>query len=146
MIPTPIFCPFPDLAYSARVLDSAYILNAMKTIKIFLENKGKTVHGYHSYKAWKDSLDALADYGNLFSQELLLRSKFADTIKEQIGLNPFTVSRVPYAYPWWFGDDQYHKYHRQYLTHRNKAFYSRFWTEKPIAMAAFPKMSKVNEK
>ena len=133
-----IAVPYPNFIRSARVLETQRIAKMLDWIDELLDPRASDkIKKSSSYSAWRDAPNALADYGNALSKELISRGL------KQGGYTPFpyNLTRLPYSLPYWFGNPDLHKWHRSYLFTNNPDHFRKFWPEPPefVTCLAWPK-------
>jgi hypothetical protein len=114
------FLPYSNFLKSAQVLDSKRLgkqrVECMQLINI-LEGKQIT-KGWKSHpalKMWEGYLDALKEYANTCIKEWISRG-YKNTMKL------YEVSSS-YEYPWWLGNEDFHRAMRSRLIAKNRDFY-----------------------
>ena len=114
------FLPYPNFQESARVLDYKRLgkqrVEAMQILNIISGKVPDSRWKNHpAVKMWTGYENALKAYTNAMIREWIDRG-----YKNNMLL--YSVDRV--EYPWWFGDENFHRSHRSRLIQKNKEFYS----------------------
>jgi len=119
------FLPYSDIKKSLNSLDLKRLgkqrLEAYQIIRVYLGETG----GYKNHpttKMWEGYLPLLITYYNLSLQ-----------IWKKAGCNntmlPVTLnSYCPIDYPWWWGEEDFHKSHRARLLVKDENFYSQHFS------------------
>jgi len=115
------FLPYSDFKKSVQVLDNKRLgkqrLEAFQIIKIIEEktNKGRWKN-HPAIKMWEGYLDALKFYFNCCVDEWIKRG-FKNNMKK------YKIDEKNIIYPWWFGNEDFHKAMRARLIEKDKEFY-----------------------
>ena len=126
------FLPFPDFHKSAACLDMKRLgKQRVETLQILQTlTRGSRWRNHPAVKMWEGYIPALVEYGIAVCEEWLARG-YKDTCLDKI--KAFRFSRG--VYPHWFGDEDFHKAHRQILLGKNYEWYSKFgWGDRPAEM------------
>ena len=114
------FLPYPGFQESARVLDYKRLGNqrveAMQILNIVSgvvpDSRWKN---HPAVKMWVGYENALKEYTNAMIREWIDRGYNNSMVL-------YSADRI--EYPWWFGDEKFHRSHRSRLIQKNKEFYS----------------------
>ena len=111
------FLPYPDFKRSVSVLDDKRLgkqrVECLKILKALETGKGWIHHP--ATKMWEGYEDALKDYMNECIIEWGRRG-----FKNNMQLNEIKVN---YCLPHWFGDEDYHRSHKQNLLRKDFGYY-----------------------
>lgn len=126
------FLAFPDFHKSAACLDMKRLgKQRVETLQILQTlAHGGSWRNHPAVKMWAGYTSALAAYGERICYEWLARG-YNDTCLAKIQkFREFAI-----IYPPWFGDEAFHRAHRQILLGKNYDWYSRQgWGDKPAEM------------
>ena len=113
------FLPYPSFQESARVLDYKRLgkqrVEAMQIVNIVSgvvpDSRWKN---HPAVKMWVGYENALKAYTNAMIREWIDRGYNNSMVL-------YYADRI--EYPWWFGDENFHRSHRSRLIQKNKEFY-----------------------
>lgn len=112
------FLPYPDFKKSLASLDYRRLgkqrVEAMQIIKI-LDGESNSWRNHPAVLMWEGYRDALVEYHNICISEWVLQ-----------GYNnnmPFIHIKSGVVYPWWLGNENFHKAMRARLIEKKRDFY-----------------------
>lgn len=123
------FLPYPDFRRSAEVLDRQRLgkqrVEAFQILSCIYLKRETGWSNHPATKMWRGYEPALEEYLSVMIGEWERRG-YKNTIRRQ----PPTFA---FEMPWWFGDEMFHKSHRQNLTRKMPEHYGKFWKEQPLS-------------
>jgi hypothetical protein len=122
------FLPLPDIRDSAECLDWQRLgKQRVEAKQIYnIVSEGRTTGGWVNHPAvrmWRNYPDALAFYHNVIIDEWVKRGY-------QNAMPHLHVPDGEIVMPWWFGDYDFHRAHRQILVRKLPEHYAKFqWSD-----------------
>ena len=123
------FLPYPDFLDTMKCLDRQRLgkqrIESRQIYNIVSGQAKSNAWKHHpAVLMWKGFADALALYHNVCINEWINRG-----YKNTMSLLPISQKIL---FPYWLGDNNFHKSHRQTLLYKNFEWYSQFgWKEEP---------------
>jgi len=118
--------PYPNFYKSLNCLDYKRLGKQRSEALIILKNVSGFPDGWYRHpavKMWMGYPDALKLYLNM-SIKLWVERGYKNTMQFQ---NPDFSARI--QLPPWFGDERFHKAHRQALLYKDYDYYSKFFPD-----------------
>jgi len=111
------FLPYPDFKLSAEVLDYKRLgKQRVEAYQIYNCLINPTRWKNHpAVKMWEGYMGALAEYHNAMIVEWINRGYVNNML--------YIIYEEPYDYPWWIGNENFHRAMRSRLIQKDREFY-----------------------
>lgn len=141
------FLPYPSFIKSAGVLDCQRLgkqrVEAWQLLNA-LHDESNGWRNHPALKMWIGYSSALASYGAAICEEWIRRG-YHDTMLERFlpHISYEVMLNMPFPYPPWFGNEDFHSSHRSNLLRKDPIWYGRFgWTEPDNLPYVWPKVEQ----
>ena len=111
------FLPYSDFKKSAQVLDYKRLgKQRVEALQIYncLMNPNRWKN-HPCIKMWNGYMGALAEYHNIMIEEWIKRG--------YVNNMSYILCQEPYDYPWWLGDENFHRAMRSRLIEKDEKYY-----------------------
>ena len=120
------FLPYSDFRESAEALDKQHcwkqVVEASQIIQV-LEGKQTAWRNHPAVKMWEGYIPALKKYFNVFLDTCIVKHNI--NTKYQ----PFLIDKKEIKFPWWLGNEDFHRAMRPRLIQKQPNFYLPLWKE-----------------